>query len=412
MKQPTTVEHGAHLSLDVEVLPLDVEAALIAAVKARNIDVPPSPGVALELNNMLARDDYSTSSLSLLVRRDEALAAAVLRTANSASMAAAGGISNLDDALVRIGAARLREIAFAIALGRTAHGTGPLQIVREALWHRAMIAATMCEAVAPGYGIEAAQGMVCGLLSEFSKVIIIGVIENVLAQQTQAVQLTAAQWEGVVSRHQGDIGLIIGALWRLPTPLAEVVAASPPAAHSGDTRQALLMVRDTLAAVALSRGGCAFTVDALHSVGGIDHQYAPLFTKAMRTISNNTARFMSAGSAPATEATSAWLREPGTTNGETEGTTGIHASFGQDTGTRYEVGQLSGDGFVLVGRPPRAENFVSKVTFVTPASEMEIFSIVDRVVKHPTAPSRLHCRPWMLAGPAELAWRNFVRKVS
>ena len=83
---------------------------------ARASAMPPMPEVAMRLLRALDRDDLSLPELAAIVGRDPALAARVLRLANSARYAPSRRIATLGDAAALLGLRTLRDVALAACL--------------------------------------------------------------------------------------------------------------------------------------------------------------------------------------------------------------------------------------------------------------------------------------------------------
>lgn len=83
---------------------------------ARAAAMPPMPEVAMRLLRALDRDDLSLPELAAIVGRDPALAARVLRLANSARYAPSRRVATLGDAAALLGLRTLRDVALAACL--------------------------------------------------------------------------------------------------------------------------------------------------------------------------------------------------------------------------------------------------------------------------------------------------------
>ncbi|MFZ9882270.1 MAG: HDOD domain-containing protein [Phycisphaerales bacterium] len=88
-------------------------AALNDAIAALE-RLPAMPATSLQLISLLAGGghDANLAEVERIIRRDEAVAAAVLRRANSAAFSLPGRIYGLSEAIRRLGARNLCRIAF------------------------------------------------------------------------------------------------------------------------------------------------------------------------------------------------------------------------------------------------------------------------------------------------------------
>jgi HD-like signal output (HDOD) protein len=91
-------------------------AAAVVEAAAKNQSEPSSqPVAALRTLNLVARANVEVSELASTINQDPALTAAVLRTANSASMGSAGEVHTVRDALTRLGLVESGRVAGAVA---------------------------------------------------------------------------------------------------------------------------------------------------------------------------------------------------------------------------------------------------------------------------------------------------------
>src|SRR5262245_1761983 len=89
--------------------------AQLSAGKIELASVPAFPPVALRLLDLLGHDDTEVKDLVDLVSSDAAMAAQVLRMANSALFGCAAQVDSLQGAVVLLGLERLQGLAVTIA---------------------------------------------------------------------------------------------------------------------------------------------------------------------------------------------------------------------------------------------------------------------------------------------------------
>ena len=122
-------------------LPFDLDAEVVRLITSKSIELPTYPGVALKLQRVISSGNYGLGELAKLVESDQALATAVLRTANSAFYGAAAPLTTLPLAIGRVGANSLNNIAIAGTLGAQSSAEGPLASLRKDSWRRSLISA-------------------------------------------------------------------------------------------------------------------------------------------------------------------------------------------------------------------------------------------------------------------------------
>src|SRR5882724_6862078 len=114
----------------------DIEQALTAMVARGTVAVPPYPAVAMKLGELVRRDAYGLPDLVKILASDAALAADLLRCANSSVYARGEPVTTLSQAVTRLGAQEVSRLALASALAAQNQAPGPLQTMKRQTWQR------------------------------------------------------------------------------------------------------------------------------------------------------------------------------------------------------------------------------------------------------------------------------------
>jgi HD-like signal output (HDOD) protein len=205
----------------------DLERLIAETVSAENLPVPPYPSIGMRLRQLVATDTYSVSDLSRIVAEDQALAAAVLRVANSPTYRGIKAITALPEAIGRIGADETSRVALALSLGAVRSAHGPLAELRRVTWRQSMGSALCCEHLARYRGLDSKEAFVCGLLHDFGRVVTISAIEEIIRKhrELQNVAMSEAAWAELVDRFHVEVGLLTAARWKLPPMLHAVISS-------------------------------------------------------------------------------------------------------------------------------------------------------------------------------------------
>lgn len=209
--------------------------ALDEAVSRRNVRVPPYPSTAMQLQAVLARDEYDVEELVEAMRTDQAFTGNLLRLANSPLYRRGGEVRSVSNAVMRVGARELTRLAMAAAVSATTLG-GSLQSIRRLLWRRSLAAASVSETLAPFFKVESGEAFVAGLLHEVGKVLALQICEEVLAKHHEpAVDEPMVMRQ--IERTQRAFGAMVAERWQLPTALAEVISSVDPVSPLGEVVQ-------------------------------------------------------------------------------------------------------------------------------------------------------------------------------
>ncbi|MDP1823334.1 MAG: HDOD domain-containing protein [Archangium sp.] len=197
-------------------LPFELDTEVVRLIKTRSIELPTYPGVALRLQALTRSGNYGLGELAKLVESDQALATALLRTANSAFYGGAAPITTLAPAIARVGANSLNNIAIAGTLGVQGSMEGPLLAMRKDSWRRSLISALLCEQLAPRRGIDAGEAFLAGLLHDFGETIAYACFEALLESHPESRPQNAASWLWEAQRYHVELGMALAAEWKLP----------------------------------------------------------------------------------------------------------------------------------------------------------------------------------------------------
>lgn len=212
-------------------LPFDLDAEVVRLIKAKVIELPTYPGVALQLQRVISSENFGIEELVRLVEADAALASHVIRAANSAFFRATTPVTTLAQAISRVGASELSNIAIAGTLGVQASMEGPLAAMRRDSWRRSLIGALLSQELAKSRRLDAGEAFLAGLLHDFGETIAYRTFEVILEQHPESKPQNAAQWEWQAQKYHVELGMALAADWKLPAFLCETVMRH----HEDDT---------------------------------------------------------------------------------------------------------------------------------------------------------------------------------
>ena len=113
----------------------DLEPLVMDLITRDAIKVPLHPPVAMRLQKVVASGKFGAADLAKLVGEDQALAATLLRYANSPKYRGIEQITSLHDAITRMGAAEVCRAAYALSFASHATAPGPLAGLRRRWWY-------------------------------------------------------------------------------------------------------------------------------------------------------------------------------------------------------------------------------------------------------------------------------------
>ncbi|MEO6896382.1 MAG: HDOD domain-containing protein [Caldimonas sp.] len=132
-----------------------------------DVDVPAQPEVLVQLSLLLAEDDVDFSAASLLISSDMALAAAVLKTVNSAMYGLRGRVQSVQQAITYLGTREVAAVTFEMGL----RAVFPPAPELEPVWERARVRGLLMGRIASHLGVDAWAAHSAGLFEECGKAV-------------------------------------------------------------------------------------------------------------------------------------------------------------------------------------------------------------------------------------------------
>lgn len=218
--------------------------ALDEAVSRGTIRVPPYPSTALQLQAVLAKDDYGTQALVDAMRTDQVFTGNLLRLANSPMYRRGTDVTSIALAVQRVGARELTRLAMAASVSAAASGAG-LSAFKRRVWRESLAAAVVCEGLAVSAGLEPGEAFVAGLLHDVGKLLALSTLEELFKQRPELKPDDAAVWFEVERTHV-KLGALLAQRWQLPGVLGAVITA-----HHDEREQGAPLTRTVLQADAI-----------------------------------------------------------------------------------------------------------------------------------------------------------------
>lgn len=198
--------------------------ALAAELSAGNVDIPSFPDVAVRVRRVLADSKSSMDQVTRVVGSEPALAARLVRMANSAALNRSGRvITELRTAINRIGynLVRSASIAFALAQIRNANTLAGLEHHLEELWQRSTRVAAFSYVLARSCSrVNPDEALLAGMMHGIGKL-------YVLTRATAHPELFAdgATLEGIITDWHAAIGRAIVENWEFSEEMARAVGS-------------------------------------------------------------------------------------------------------------------------------------------------------------------------------------------
>jgi len=203
--------------------PFDVTRRLAAELAAGDVRLPSFPDVAARVQRVLEDERATPAQIGKILGADAALAARVLRIANSTVFNAAGKpVTDLPTAVGRLGfeLVRCAAMSFALRQMQLVDGDSALRPQLQELWRKGALVASIGYVVArETRAATPDEALVTGLLHNIGRLYLI-----VRARSLSNAVAETGTWDQVVHEWHPRIGRAILEHWRFPERVVMAVA--------------------------------------------------------------------------------------------------------------------------------------------------------------------------------------------
>jgi HD-like signal output (HDOD) protein len=189
-------------------------------LNADQLVLPTLPQIAARISHAMQDPGLDANKLATLISADPAIAAKLLKAANSPRFGGKVQINTLSNAVARLGLNTTHELVLSFAvreLFRT--GSGTLKQHMRQLWRHSRRVAAISHVLASRLGkpFDPAVALLAGLLHDIGVVAILS-----YARSTPELSQDERQLNEAVAKLRGPLGSAIVRRWHLPEALAEV----------------------------------------------------------------------------------------------------------------------------------------------------------------------------------------------
>lgn len=193
-----------------------------AQIRAKNFELPVLPEVAVKVQEIVAADG-PLSAVVAAIGREPAFAAALLRYANSVAFSGLRRITDLRDAVTRLGMHSVQQTILAIAAQNAFSSTDPHdEAMFRALWSHSIATAMAARRLA-GRGVDAELAFLAGLLHDVGKVVILRCVAAMRRRGEASAVLSPHVLREFFDALHCRVGDLFFDSWNIPAEIREVV---------------------------------------------------------------------------------------------------------------------------------------------------------------------------------------------
>ncbi len=224
-----------------------LEQALVQKIKTGDVELPLLPQAASQVMALASDPSADAAKLSALIHQDQALAAHVLRIANSPAYMPRSPVVSLQHAVAMLGITLLSEIAFTASLKTGAFKVPGYEDDVKQLWRHSLASGAFAKEVARMRRVNVESAYLCGLLHAIGKPVILRTATTLASQQRIALEKSVLS--GWIAGYHTEVGALIADKWGLPKQVAVAIQYYGDYDHATEFRQECLLtcVADRLA---------------------------------------------------------------------------------------------------------------------------------------------------------------------
>ncbi|MDD2366632.1 MAG: HDOD domain-containing protein [Desulfuromonadaceae bacterium] len=182
-------------------------------------DLPVFNSVAVKLQQMLVRRDFRMESVIEMISEDQSLASQVLKVANSSYYAGLSSIATIKDAIVRLGAQEVANMAMMASQFEIYQSENEyLNQSMQKLWIHSLSCATGAKWLARkiGYSNLISESFMAGLLHDIGQLALLKVLEDVHKSKEAKGAFSETLINEILDRMHEEVGYRLMNSWSLP----------------------------------------------------------------------------------------------------------------------------------------------------------------------------------------------------
>lgn len=201
----------------------DLGREVIEALRTGACKPPTFPEVALEARRISESDDGTPAQLKLLVERNPALTARIVRLASSSYFAGYGKVTGLQAAITRIGFREVGQVIDALVVRRFFHfgeRDPELADLLSGLWQHSFARATAMRFFAqmrPDLRVPPARAFLAGLICDIGAPFLVQALEDRESPPPSAEVL------GALAEPHAEVSALLAEAWNLPADVLTAV---------------------------------------------------------------------------------------------------------------------------------------------------------------------------------------------
>jgi HD-like signal output (HDOD) protein len=190
--------------------------------------LPPSPKVIVKLQQMIASDTSSVGDLVNLIRVERALAARIVRIANSPAYSLGTECENIEESVQRLGFGEVHRLALIVAGSEAlGHPLPAYAVDTQEIWQETVACAVAAEHLARLVGGDERLAYTTGLMHSVGMLVVNAWAQTIAPGTVLEYQDATEEWthaeRNLLGYDQADAGAALLRSWDFSAPVVEAV---------------------------------------------------------------------------------------------------------------------------------------------------------------------------------------------
>ncbi|HAP42135.1 MAG: HDOD domain-containing protein [Nitrospira sp.] len=198
-----------------------LEQLLIERIRKGAIELPLLPQVASRILAMVYDPDAEAAKLAALIHQDQALAAHVIRIANSPAYMTRNPVVSLQHAVSMLGMNLMSELAFSASIKGSAFKVPGWDDEVKGLWQYSLASGAYAKEIARMRRFNVESAYLCGLLHGIGRPVVLQTL--VALSKEQGTTLSKELMHQLLDGYYIQVGLLVADEWGLPPPVVESI---------------------------------------------------------------------------------------------------------------------------------------------------------------------------------------------
>jgi len=229
--------------------PVSLAARLEREIREGRVELPVLPRAAVEVQELIARD-ADLSSIVRAIEHEPTVAAALVKYANAAVYAGLRDVTDLQQAVARLGLDQVRETVVSLSARAAFKADNPAQAKYYAtIWKHSLTTAVAARRLAEFVSAPKETAFLAGLLHDIGRICVLRGITTLRKRDPQGFVLPDNTVSEFTDALHCPIGEVLCKAWNIPAELSDAIKRhhDPDLTDPKDMLAAVVQVADLMA---------------------------------------------------------------------------------------------------------------------------------------------------------------------